>query len=386
MPVSNTPNICPAVLTSLTDNIINNSANVRIHGGTLAALHDPSNLRHGQIIQRANMDGTGHSKEVRVVFKQRLVADDVVTSKSCTSDGEIPYIEEVLTVSNYAGISFRMNESTVRKFCASYTEMERLAGTNDPGMIVQRVSGMGAAQGAISVAREIFLDFQLAANALVQKMNLNLLNAIESGAGGWVGQATPASQAFPVQNSTDGSVKAGGIFQFKQQYDITGFMGAPIIIGGAGPLHQIWMNDSRYFGQAANGINFGTLRDGTGIAQFYYDENGTAALGAANAAMVFAPGSAVYTPFLQYEGNFGRIANMDRFTMPIPGLPQVKCDVRIQQIACETEYYEVWMECYYDVYTPPLTLFAPGSGDPVVGADPLKNVNGVFKATFTSAV
>lgn len=375
MPVSNTPNICPAVLTSLTDNIINNSANVRIHGGTLAALHDPSNLRHGQIIQRANMDGTGHSKEVRVVWKQRLLAEDVQTSKSCTSGDELPYIEDVLTIENYAGISFRMNESTVRQFCAAYTEMERLAQTNDPGMIVQRVSGMGAAQGAISVAREIFLDFQLAANALVQKMNNVLLTSIEGGAGDWVGGL--ATQPFQVQESSDGSINAGGLFKFKQQYDITGFMGAPIIIGGAGPLHQIWMNDSRYFGQAANGINFGTLRDGTGIAQFYYDENGTSVLGAANAGLVFAPGSAVYTPFLQYEGNFGRIANMDRFTMPIPGLPQVKCDVRIQQIACETEYYEIWMECYYDVFTPPTDLFA--------ASDNLAGVNGVWNATFTSA-
>ena len=351
---------------------------MRIHGGTLAALHDPSNLRHGQIIQRANNDGTGHSKEVRVVWKKRLVQADVETTKSCVSGSELPYFEEVLTVENYAGISFQMTEATVRQFCAAYTEMERLAGTNDPGMIIQRVSGIGAAQGAISVAREIFLDFQLAANALVQKMNNVLLNAIEAGAGTWVGGA--ATQPFQIQEATDGSINAGGLFAFKQQYDITGFMGAPIIIGGAGPLHQVWMNDSRYFGQAANGINFGTLRDGTGIAQFYYDENGLSALGAQNAAVVFAPGSAVYTPFLQYEGNFGRIANMDRFTMPIPGLPQVKCDVRIQQVACgaeASEYYEVWMECYYDVFTAPKTLFQTG--------DNLNGVNGIFEATFTSA-
>lgn len=369
-------NICPAVLTSLTDNIINNSANVKIHGGTLAALHDPSNLRHGQIIQKANMDGTGHSKEVRVVWKQRLVADDVQTTKSCESGSEIPYIEEVLTVDNYAGISFQMTEATVRQFCSAYTELVRITNSNDPGQIVQRASGIGAAQGAMEVAREIFNDFQLAANALVQKMNSVLLASMESGAGNWVGGA--ATQAFPVQNSSDGSVKAAGLFQFKQQYDITGFMGAPIIVGGAGPLHQIWMNDSRYFGQAANGINFGTLRDNTGIAQFYYDENGTSILGAANAGLVFAPGSAVYTPFLQYEGNFGRIANMDRFTMPIPGLPQVKCDVRIQQVACDTEYYEVWMECYYDVFTPPATLFNETT-------DNLAGVNGVFLSTFTAS-
>ena len=64
-----TANVCPAILTSLSDNLINNPQNVGIMGGTLAALTDPSNLRAGQIIRQANDNGTGHSKEVRVVYK-----------------------------------------------------------------------------------------------------------------------------------------------------------------------------------------------------------------------------------------------------------------------------------------------------------------------------
>jgi hypothetical protein len=57
----------------------------------------------------------------------------------------------------------------------------------------------------------------------------------------------------------------------KQAYMNSGFNGAPIVIGGGGALQRVWMNDSRYFGQGANGINFATVRDNTGIADFYFD-------------------------------------------------------------------------------------------------------------------
>ena len=94
-----------------------------------------------------------------------------------------------------------------------------------------------------------------------------------------------------------------------------------------------------------------------------------------NSAVVFAPGSLVYTPFLQYVGSFGQIGVMNRFTMPIPGLPQVKCDVRILPDECN-ETYAVWMECYFDVFTAPTTLFPAGDAN--------EGVNGIFTAQFTT--
>jgi hypothetical protein len=374
MPVSNTPNICPAVLTSLSDNLINNPANVNVFGGTLAALNDPSNLRAGTIIRQANDDGTGHSKEVRVVYKRRMAATSVVDEFDCAVGAELPYIEEVVTIDKYRGINFSMKESTVRAFCDSYTELVRITGSDNPSMIVARANEIGAAQGALSVAREIFNDFQLASNALIQKVNDDLLTAISGGRGTIVGGTTTAV-GYQVQGST-GEINANGLFDMKQDYIKTGLNGSPIIIGGAGPLHAIWMNDSRYFGQAANGINFATVRDNTGIAQFYYDQNAASVLGAESNALVIAPGSAVYTPFLQYVGNFGRIGSTERFTMPLPFLPQVKCDVRIQPIECDNEY-SVWMEMYFDVYTAPTAMFQ--------SPDKLAGVNGIYLGNFTQA-
>lgn len=277
-------------------------------------------------------------------------------------------------VTKYKAMKFSMEEATVRQYCDAYTELVRITGTDNTQMLVARANEIGMAQGALSVAREIFNDFQLASNALIQAVNDDLLSSISGGRGTIVGGTTTAVN-YQVQNS-DGSVNANGLFDMKQDYIKTGLNGSPLIVGGAGPLHSIWMNDSRYFGQAANGINFATVRDNTGIAQFYYDQNAAGVLGAESNALVIAPGSAIYTPFLQYVGNFGRIGTTERFTMALPQLPQVKCDVRIQPQECDNTY-AVWMEMWYDVYTAPVAMFPAG--------DALAGVNGIYLGNFTQA-
>ena len=369
-----TANVCPAILTSLSDNLINNPANVQIMGGTLAALTDPSNLRAGQIIRQANDNGSGHTKEVRVVYKQRQLASDAVDTKSCEAGPQMNYIEETLQINNFKQVSFTLSEAQLRTFCDSYSQLVQLTGSSSPGQIAERANGIGAAQGPLSVVREMFVDVQLSANALVQAINIDLLGQIQSAAGNWYGGATNPS--YTVEGA-DGSIYAAGLFNMKQNYMNTGFNGSPIIIGGAGALQRVWMNDSRYFGQGANGINFSTVRDNTGLAEFYFDSNANTILGDEDSAIVFAPGSIVYTPFLEYVGNFGNIGTMTRFTMPLPGLERVSIDCRILPSECE-ETYSFFMQHYYDTYSPGTSMFPAGDAN--------EGVNGVFTADFVTAV
>ena len=369
-----TANVCPAILTSLSDNLINNPANVQIMGGTLAALTDPSNLRAGQIIRQANDNGSGHTKEVRVVYKQRQLASDAVDTKSCEAGPQMNYIEETLQINNFKQVSFTLSEAQLRTFCDSYSQLVTLTGSSSPGQIAERANGIGAAQGPLSVVREMFVDVQLSANALVQAINIDLLGQIQSAAGNWYGGATNPS--YTVEGA-DGSIYAAGLFNMKQNYMNTGFNGSPIIIGGAGALQRVWMNDSRYFGQGANGINFSTVRDNTGLAEFYFDSNANTILGDEDSAIVFAPGSIVYTPFLEYVGNFGNIGTMTRFTMPLPGLERVSIDCRILPSECE-ETYSFFMQHYYDTYSPGTSMFPAGDAN--------EGVNGVFTADFVTAV
>jgi hypothetical protein len=264
-----------------------------------------------------------------------------------------------------------MTEAQIRIYCESYVELVRLTGSNDPLTIVQRANQIGSAQTEHSVIRELFTNFQAASNALIQAINIELLDIIDTGKGVWVGGGP--SKTFDVEG-TGGEINAIGLFQMKQEYVKTGFKGAPIIIGGAGALQRVWMNDSRYFGQGANGINFAAVRDNTGIAQYYYDENIVTQLGDENGALIFAPGSAIYTPYLQYVNVYGRIGDMQRFTMPLPGLPSVKADVRILEDAC-SESYTCYLEQFFDCFTPQTDLFATG--------DKNAGVNGIFEALFT---
>ena len=373
-----TQNICPAILTSLSDNLINNSANVKIHGGTLAALTDPSNLNTGNIIRQANDNGTGHSKEVRVVYKQRLTADDTSTSKTCDFDeNAIPYNEIDVPITQYRSVNFSMTEEQLRVYCDSYSQLVTLTGSSDPGTIVSRANGIGRASGPLSVVRELYNDFQLASNALIQAMNQDLLTSISSAFGAWYGQGgVIQSETYVVEDATTGSLVPKGLFTMKQAYMNSGFNGAPIIVGGPGSLQRVWMNDSRYFGQAANGLDYSTVRSNTGIAEFYFDPNIVTggALTDENSAVVFAPGSLLYLPYLQYVGNFGDIGTMKRFTMPMPGLPQVKVDCRILSDEC-SELYKVYLECYFDLFAAPTDLFK--------STDDNYNINGVFEAQFT---
>ena len=367
-------NICPAILTSLGDNMINNPANVKINGGMLSALHDPSNLAAGKIIRESNNDGTGHSKKVRIVYKQRMLEEEVLEEKTCSTNNVPVYSENDLEVTKFKSIPFKMTEEQLRVYCAMYSELVTIAGAGTPEQIVARANELGAASGALSVARELFSDFALASEALIQSINKELLTAALGSVGSWVG-GNPTN-TYQVQN-LDGSIDPSGLFQMTQDYTITGFNGAPLIVGPAGALHQVWLKDSRFFGQAANGINFSAVRDNTGIAQYYYDQNAAGVFEDANAALVFAPGSLLYVPYIQYTGNYGKIGTMWRMSMPMPNMPQVQIDCRILPDECG-EFYTVWLEAYFELYGAPLTMFPTG--------DYLEGVNGVFGASFTKAV
>jgi hypothetical protein len=96
----------------------------------------------------------------------------------------------------------------------------------------------------------------------------------------------------------------------------------------------------------------------------------------ADSAIVFAPGSLLYLPYLNYVGNYGQIGVMNRFTMPIPGLPSVRQDVRILPDEC-SESYQIFCEAAFDLFAAPTAMFPAGDAN--------QGVNGVFKAQFVAA-
>ena len=373
-------NISLGVLTSLTANMINNAETVGVNTGALGALNTAENLATGKIIRLANDDGTGTQKQVRVVTKQRQTAADTVSSKTCTPGSELLYEEEVVTISDYVGSKFLLNESTVRQYDASYSELVRLTGSKDPRQIVMKASEMGSATTELSVIREMFSDFQLTMDAQIQAVNQKILAYASAAKGTYVGGSP--TNTYVVQNGATyangaGSINPGELMKFRQDMRKTNFNGTPHVISGFGALDRIFQQDSRYFGPGANGFDFASVRAAAGQEmRLFQDQNVVTELGAEDDAIIFMPGSMLYLPFMQYVGNYGDIGVMKRFTMPIPQLPNVNVDVRILPDEC-SENYAVFIDQFFEIYTPSMELFK--------STDRLNGVNGVFEAVFSQA-
>jgi hypothetical protein len=97
-----------------------------------------------------------------------------------------------------------------------------------------------------------------------------------------------------------------------------------------------------------------------------------------NDALVFYPGMANFIQYLEYgNGNLGgKIDNIWRMSIPMPGIPGMNVDLRIVENGCD-EDYDFIMGTYFDLLTAPDTMYKTG--------DRLEGVNGILKATFTQA-
>jgi hypothetical protein len=316
-----------------------------------------------------NEAGRGHIKEVRTVYKPRRTKDAVTNTKDCEVGPYAGYIEDTFIPSNFSQISFSVPEDQVRYYCEGYSALQRIAGAEVPNPAV--LIGNPQAGAALSVMYELAEEIKAQMNAMVQAVNTEILTIADGYAGKWVGGNI--SNTYTVQNA-DGSVYAAGLQLLRQNLKQTKFSGIPHIISGYGALDRIKDHDTRYFGQAANGINFETaMAEANREFRLFIDENVAEALGDEDDAIIFMPGSLILTPVPQYVGNFGQIGTESRVRIPWMGIPNQKLDLRVQGIPCDNEY-AMWLEYKWDLWGAPQNMFpAP---------DYQAEVNGIFKATF----
>jgi hypothetical protein len=365
-----TANFCPAALFSLTMARINNPNNLMPQGGSLLALNSPENIAAGEMVRLVNDNGTGHIREVRTVYKPRRTKDQVTNTKDCEVGPYLGYIEDTFEPSNFSQISFSVPEDSVRRYCDSYCRLQKISGAEVPNPAV--LIGNPAASNDLRVMEELANELMSQMNAMVQAINSEILTIADTYAGDWQGGSS--TLAFPIQNA-DGSVNALGLQQFRQQLKKTKFTGIPQVITGFGALDRIAFNDNRYFCCAANGINFEVAVNQDQF-RLYLDENVDEVLGSDDKALIFLPGSLIFTPVPQYVGNFGRIGVEERVRIPFMGIPNQKLDLRIQGIPCDNEY-AMWLEMKWDLWGAPTNMFT----DPDFQA----GINGIFKATFTQS-
>ena len=371
-----------ALLILASDDGITNSLSARTNSGLLGAVLTPENLSYATQTRLANDNGTGHTREVRVATKQRLTADDNpdLEMDGCEFGDEMPYLEETVTITQQSAAGFTISEAQIRLFPDLVSRLQAITGTNIPAQMVMIGRNLPEGRQIIQAIREVTFNFSLSYNSLVQKINKVLLNDFVSKVGLWRGGASTKSYEVQTANayaSGGGSVNPAGLFRFKQDLRSQMLQGNAHTISGWGALDRVVAQDSAFFGQGANGVDYGSLvANANLISRYFVDENIADVLGSEDTALIFMPGSANFLPYLKYVGTFGRIGTMDRFTMPVPIVPGLEVDVKILPNECD-EIYEIKFGLHYELYIPEMDLFKP--------TDLLAGVNGTFQATFSQA-
>ena len=371
-----------ALLILASDDGITNALSARTNTGILGALLTPENRSYAQQLRLANDNGTGHIREVRVATKQRLTLADNpdLEMDGCEFGDEMPYLEETVTITQQAAAGFTISEAQIRLYPDLVTRLQTITGSNIPAQMVMIGRNLPEGRQIIQAIREITLNFSLSYDSLIQKMNVILLNDFVSKVGDWKGGS--ASKTYTVQTaaafaSGNGTVDAGELFRWKQDLRQQMLMGTPHTISGFGALDRIVAQNAEYFGQGANGVDYGSLvANANQISRYFVDQNIADVLGSENDALIFMPGSANFLPYLQYVGSFGKIGVMDRFTMPIPTAPGLEVDVKILPVECD-EIYQVKFGLHFELYIPEMELFK--------SSDYLSGVNGTFQAVFNQA-
>ena len=369
-----------ALLILASDDGITNSLSAQTNSGLLGALLTPENLSYASQTRLANDNGTGHTREVRIATKQRLTADDNpdLEMDGCEFGDEMPYLEETVTITQQSAAGFTISEAQIRLYPDLVSRLQAITGTNIPAQMVMIGRNMPEGRQIIQAIREVTFNFALSYNSLVQKMNKILLNDFVSKVGNWRGGDITKSYEVQTANayaSGGGSVNPAGLFKFKQDLRSQMLQGNAHTISGWGALDRVVAQDSAFFGQGANGVEYGSLvANANLISRYFVDENIASILGSEDKALIFMPGSANFLPYLKYVGTFGRIGTMDRFTMPVPIVPGLEVDVKILPNECD-EIYEIKFGLHYELYIPEMDLFK--------STDLLAGVNGTLQATFT---
>lgn len=371
-----------AFLILASDDMITNALDARTNTGMIGALLTPENRQHATQTRLANDNGTGHIREVRVAAKQRLTLADNedLEMDGCEWGSEMPYIEETVTINNQVAQSFTISEAQIRLYPDLVTRLQTITGSNIPAQMVTIGRGMPEGRQIISAIREITLNLQLSMDSVVQKLNVALVNDFVTKVGKWRGGDT--SKTYAVQYpgayaSGGGSINAGELFKFKQDLRSQKLLGNAHTISGFGALDRVVAQNQQYFGQGANGVDYGSLvTNANMVSRYFVDQNIADILGSEDDALIFLPGSANFLPWLKYVGSFGQIGTMMRFTMPCPLVPGLELDVKILPSECD-EIYQVKFGTHFELYIPEMELFKD--------TDYLTGVNGTFQAAFTQA-
>lgn len=353
---------CPAILTGLKQVTNGAFGNLITPIGLSQALVDPSNTQGIEIIQQAGGE-EGHLKTVRILYKQRALPSDIKDTKDCNTVPEKRRLEETKTISMEKHHTITVKESTIRVLCDEYSRYQSIP--------VQSRTTSGAAQNSLQLLGEIVYDWLMDIDPMRQAINSDLLDAAVLNTGNYVDHSH--TKDFTVIKAEDNAFVLTGFNRLKQELSRVGMRGEPILVG-EGNL-ELAIMAAKYGCCNLQGQDIGKMDSNPGF-KFYKDVQLGTAFSNANAFLSFMPGSMQLMSYNKYVGEYARpIGAKVRGTFPDPVIPGLKYDFSLEANTC-SEYYDLKIDAYYDLFAAPLTMFITG--------DRLEAVNGVFKGVATA--
>lgn len=359
--VNYTAAACPALLIGQNDVFANNTPSDLISSvGLIQALQDETNTRGVRIEPVVNQ--SGHSKQVRVFWRQPISVSAVTDAAACDAGVANPYIEQLVTMSMHSHLAIPVAEADIRALCEAYSQYMTVGAAN--------------AGGQIRVMREVYENLTAGIDAIRQDMNMKLNVAMAAKLGRFLspdGGTTPGptSKTYIFRNVNgqfSGSAVLDGFAKFKQDMRKTTLNGNPIVVGNG--LFELANNAVEYGCCNAGGTDFGQMAAAAGYRWYADDYTGTA-LADPNGLIVFKPGMAHLLTYNKNVGNFaGQIGNKTRGTIADPSVPGLRYDISIVPDECG-EFYTLYLDIDYDLFIAPATIFKAD--------DYRTGINGTFK-------
>jgi hypothetical protein len=352
--VNYTAGACPALLFTQREILKGNDPNDLISPvGLVQALKDPANVATAEFEQVG--DGTGHNKTVRVVSRTPVAASAVTDAFACDAGVAVPRAESLVNLTRHSHLALRVDENAVRALCEEYSNYQRLAG----------IGRAGDAAASLSVMREVYETVQAGFDAMRQNINSKLNTAMATRTGTLVGGGATGTY---VVRKADGSPYLDGLARFKQDVRRTTMTGQPILVGSG--LWELTNTALDYGCCNDGGTDFGQMARNAGY-KFYVDDTTGTVNANPDLAIAFMPGTAHLLTFNKNVGNFARpIGVRERGTIVDPAVPGLRYDISIIPNECG-EFYDVYLDLDFDLWTAPTTLFPVG--------DTRAGVNGIFK-------
>lgn len=352
---------CDAVSRGLANvNGLNNTTFKATPVGTLQLLFDPINRAQAEYISDI-MDGDS-VRRIRVRRIPRATEADAVDENTCDVTSTAKYIEQCVTVSKQASISFETTKEEMQRYCASELQLQ-----NDPN-------------ASLPMFTDHLNKILSQMNGIRERINNVVVTEILANTGINVATGNNAPFPLPMLQASNGSKIELGL-QLLDHHMSENEVYGQYLISGHGIFDRF--NTSMQFGCCNQyGLNWDAMSSSSPY-RYYKDLKMRDITGDPNIFFVFAPGAVqfvYYNDTILSRMDGARHGNTLYGTIIDPLVPGLRYDVAIEETNCEgnrrAPRWTITLYLNYDIVFIPDNAFKAGQDrlHPAAGMS-----NGVFQ-------